>query len=216
MAISGEETDAVYRAGTKREVVGVFADQDHFQRAIDDLQANGVNRANISTVANAKTLERELGHGYINVRDIEDDSEIPRAISISKRSLGIAEGVMIGGAIYVPTVIVAANLVAKGVSYGMLIGAVAAVGAVGGLVGWLFARRLDRGYRRTIGDQLEHGGIVLWVSVHAPEQEARVVEVLARSGAHDLHVHDLPIMVKPMPGWRGPSHSLSFMRFLGM
>lgn len=216
MANSVGETSAAYRAGTKREVVCVYADQDHFQRAIDDLQANGINRANISTVASAKTLQRELGHGYIDVRDIEDDSEIPRAISISKRSLGIAEGVMIGGAIYVPTLIVAANLAARGVTDGTLIGGVAAVGAIGGLVGWMFARRLDRGYKRSIGNQLDHGGIVLWVSVHAPEQEARVVEVLARSGARDLHVHDLPVMVKPMPGWRGPSHSLSFMRFLGM
>jgi hypothetical protein len=39
---------------------------------------------------------------------------------------------------------------------------------------------------------------------------------MARSGARDLHVHDLAVMVKPMPGWRGPSYNLSFMRFLGM
>ena len=216
MANSGEKTDAAYRAGTKREVVGVFADQEQLQRAVDELQVHGINRANISTVASSKRLFREIGHGYVNVRDIEDDGEIPRTIYVSKRSLGNAEGVLIGAAIYVPTLIVAANLAARGASDGTLILGVAIAGAVGGLIGWWFARRLDRGYRRVISDQLDHGGIVLWVSVHAPEHEKRVSEIMARLGAKDLHVHDLPVIVKPMPGWRGPSYNLSFMRFLGM
>ena len=98
------------RVGTVREVVGVFNDQDHMQIAVDELQARGFNRANLMTAADSRTMQRATGHGYIDVRDIEDDGEVPRAIYVSKRSLGNAEGVLIGVAIYVPTCIAAAIL----------------------------------------------------------------------------------------------------------
>jgi hypothetical protein len=216
MADSGEATGIAYRVGTVREVVSVFDDQDHLQIAVDDLQARGFNRANLMTAADSRTMERETGHGYANVRDIEDDGEVPRALYVSKRSLGNAEGVLIGVAIYIPTCVVAAILASKGVSDGVLAIGVALAAAIGGLLGWRFARRLDGMYTRRIAEQLAHGGIVLWVSVHSPVQEALAAEVLKGAAGRDVHAHDRPVMVKPMPGWRGPSYDMSFMRFLGM
>jgi hypothetical protein len=216
MANSGEEVGTAYRAGTVREVVGVFDDQEHLQIAIDDLQADGLNRANITTLAGSRRIERELGHGYANVRDIEDDYEVPRTIYVSKRSLGVAEGVLIGIAIYIPALFVAANMASRGASDGALASTVLLAGVMGGILGWWFAHRLDGMYRSRIREQLDHGGIVLWTSVYSPEQEARASAVLTRSSARDVHAHDRPVMVTPMPGWRGPSYNMSFMRFLGL
>ena len=212
----GEEARPAERVGTVREVVGVFNDQDHMQLAVDDLQARGFNRANLTTAADSRTMERETGHGYIDVRDIEDDGEVPRAVYVSKRSLGNAEGVLIGVAIYVPTCIAAAMLAARGAADITLIVGVLIVAAVGGLLGFMFARRLDGMYTQRIREQLEHGGIVLWVTVHSEVQERLAMELLQTAGGRDVHAHDRPVMSKVMPGWVGPSYNMSFMRLLGM
>lgn len=216
MSASEKEAMLPRRAGTVREVVGVFDDQDHLQIAIDELQANGFNRADISTGADLRTVEQVIGHVYANVREIEDDSSIPRAVYVSKTSLGDAEGVMIGMLVYIPTVAVTAVLASKGATDQTIVWAVLIAGALGGLIGWLFARWLDHRYFRRIHEQLGHGGIVLWVTVHTPEQERRAAEVLSRCRARDVHFHELPIMIRPIPGWRGISYDLSFMKRLGM
>ncbi|HLG87261.1 MAG TPA: hypothetical protein VKZ79_08695 [Alphaproteobacteria bacterium] len=212
----GEQARPVERVGTIREVVGVFNDQEHMQLAVDDLQAHGFNRANLTTAADSRTMQRQTGHGYIDVRDIEDDGDVPRAIYVSKRSLGNAEGVLIGIAIYVPTCIAAAILAARGATDITLIIGVLIVAAVGGLLGFMFARRLDGAYTQRIREQLEHGGIVLWVSVYSDVQEKLAMEILQTAAGRDVHAHDRPVTAKPMPGWIGPSYNLSFMRLLGM
>ncbi len=214
---TSEEASALSRsAGTVREVVGLFDDQEHLQAAVDELQASGFDRADISTIADAPTVERALGRVYADVREIADDGTIPRKLYVSRTSLGDAEGVLIGLAVYVPTVIVAAALAANGMADEAILWGVLFAGAVGGILGYWIARRLDRRYVRRIHEQLGHGGIVLWTAVHAPEQERRAAEIFARLGARDVHAHELPIVIKPIPGWRGISYDLSFMKRLGM
>lgn len=214
--MSTSESAISRQAGMVREIVGVFDDEDHVQAAVDELQANGFNRADISTVADLRTVEQALGRVYADVREIEDDSNIPRAVYVSKTSLGDAEGVMIGIMVYIPTVAVAAALAAKGAAVQAIVWAVLIAGALGGLIGWLIARWFDRRYLRRIHEQLGHGGIVLWVAVHTPAQERRAAEILSQCRARDVHQHELPIVVRPIPGWRGISYDLSFMKRLGM
>ena len=74
----------------------------------------------------------------------------------------------------------------------------------------------DRRYLHGIREQLSHGGIVLWVVVHNAEQEKRAARILGRCHAHELHAHELPLVIKPIPGWRGISCDLSFMKRLDM
>lgn len=216
MSTSSEEAAVPRLAGTVREVVGVFDDQEHLQAAVDELQQNGFNRADMSTVADLGAVERAVGHTYSDVKEIEDDGAAPRAVYVSKTSLGDAEGVLIGLAVYVPTVAVAGALAARGAGDQAVLWGVLLAGALGGIIGWMVSRWLDRRYLRGIHSQLSHGGIVLWVGIHSVEQEQRATDVLARSGARDVHAHELPLVIKPIPGWRGVSYDLSFMKRLGM
>ena len=41
-------------------------------------------------------------------------------------------------------------------------------------------------------DQLDHGGLLLWVHVRDAAHEQRAVDILTGNGAEDVHVHDLP------------------------
>jgi hypothetical protein len=216
MSTSMEGAAVPRQAGTVREVVGVFDDQEHLQSAVDELQASGFSRHDLSTAADLRTVEQAIGRIYAEAREIEDDAAVPRSIYVSKSSLGDAEGVLIGIAVYVPTLVVAAALVARGAGDATILWGVVLAGALGGLVGWAVARWLDGRYLWRYREQLGHGGIVLWVAVHAPEREERAAEILTRCRARDVHVHELPIVIKPIPGWRGISYDLSFMKRLGM
>ncbi len=67
-----------------------------------------------------------------------------------------------------------------------IIGGLAYLGAVG-------ARLLGRDRAEALKDQLDRGGLLLWVHCRDGEHERRAVEILTRHGAEDVHVHDLPV-----------------------
>jgi hypothetical protein len=215
--MTNEKQQAGYTMiGKVREAVGVFDDAERLQAAVDELQVNGFDRSSISTLADGHSVELALGRIYADIREIEDDTDAPRTVVVSRTSLGDAEGVLIGLAVYVPTVIAAGVLAAKGATSGTIAGAVLLAGAAGGLIGYLVARWLERRYLRRYHEQMSHGGMVVWVATRSAEEERRASEILRRAGARDVHVHELPIVAKPIPGWRGISYDLSFMKRLGM
>ncbi len=41
-------------------------------------------------------------------------------------------------------------------------------------------------------DQLDHGGLLLWVRARDESHEKRATEILAKHSAHDMQVYDLP------------------------
>jgi hypothetical protein len=43
-----------------------------------------------------------------------------------------------------------------------------------------------------IQEQLEHGGLLLWVRAWNEDDEERAVEILSRHSGQDVHVHSLP------------------------
>jgi len=199
---------------TVREVVGVFDDPAQLQLAVDALQEAGFNRSDLSTAADARKVDAALGGHYFNVREIEDNAEVPRRVFVSKVSLGDAEGILVGIAVYIPAMLAAGIAAGRGADAMGIVWAAAVAGALGGILGWMLARRLDKRYLRDFQEHLNRGGVVLWVTVHDDAQEARAREILARHSSRDVHVHELTVEPKPMPGWRGVSYELSFMKRL--
>ncbi|MBX6324007.1 MAG: hypothetical protein IRY94_19490, partial [Rhodospirillaceae bacterium] len=95
-----------------------------------------------------------------------------------------------------------------------VIGAAVAGGA-GGLIGTLLGRALDRRHIRRLQEQLERGGILLWVRTPDAAHEVKAVDILTRHSGEDVHVHQLPGMRYDLVE-RGVSKELSFMNALGM
>jgi hypothetical protein len=206
------EAVAPRSASLTREVVGVFDGAAQLQIAVDHLQESGFNRHDLSTAGDIRKVDEALHHAYVDVREIEDSAEIPRRIFVSKVSLGDAEGILIGVCVYLPATLAAGIAASKGHDIATVVWAVGIAGALGGVIGWLLARWLDRRYARGFQEHLNRGGLVLWVVVHDGEQEARARDILTLSGARDVHVHELDRAPKPIPGWRGVSYEMSFMK----
>jgi hypothetical protein len=175
-----------------REAVGVFDSAGKLEEAIDELLSSGFDRADLSLLAAEETVDRKLGHKYRRVAELEDDSSVPRASYVSTESIGDAEGGLIAGLMYVGATVAAGAVVVTGGTLALAISAAAVAGGVGGLLGSILADWVGDRHARRLEEQLDHGGLLLWVRTWTPDDEKRARAILARHSGQDVHVHALP------------------------
>jgi len=176
---------------TLTEAVAVFDDLGSLEAAIDELQSSGFNRAELSLLANEDVVEEKLGHLYDRVSELEDDPEVPRTAYIPTETVGDAEGAVIGVFVYVAGGVIAAVAAGSGGTLAGVIAATAMAGGAGGLIGSVFAKSVGDHYARRLQEQLDHGGLLLWVRTRDDLHEKKAVEVLKRHSGHDVHLHGL-------------------------
>ncbi|HSR56430.1 MAG TPA: hypothetical protein VLN73_09305 [Alphaproteobacteria bacterium] len=172
-----------------REAVGVFDDAESFLAAIDELEISGFDQAEISLLAGKDTVEEKLGHVFKRVEELEDEEEAPRRAFISPDSVGDAKGWAIGGLLYIGGVSAAGAVVASG---GTLLAAILALGlagGAGGLFGTLLGQWIEESYTDDLQEQLDRGGLLLWVHLRDADHEKRALDILKRHSGHDVHVH---------------------------
>ena len=200
--------------GGAREAVGVFHDEASLQNAVDELLIACFDRASLSLLAGERTVEQKLGHKYDKVAELEDDLSVPRIAFVGKDSRVEGETAIISGLGYVGALGAVGAIVASGGTVAAAILGAAAIGGVGGLIGVALTRFLEHHHADYLQEQLDRGGLLLWVSLRSPDQENKVRKILTRSGAEDVHVHDLPEESYDFKG--GVSYDVSFMKRLGM
>lgn len=173
-----------------REVVGVFNHAEDFQDTIDELLSAGFDRAQLSLLATASAIEQRLGHRYRRVSDFEDDLTVPRAAYVSTESTRDAEGGVIGGLLYVGTTAAAGAIVALGGALAMAIAATTLGGGLGGLLGTILARSMSRHHSQYLPEQLDRGGLLLWISTGDGDAEICAAAILEKHSGRDVHIHD--------------------------
>jgi len=176
-----------------REAVGVFDAADKMEAAIEALEENGFDRAEISLLAGEDTVRTKLGHRFYDAKSLEDDPAVPRKAFVSTESVGDAEGALIGGLMYAGALTAAGITVASGGAFGALLAAAVAGGASGGLIGGVLAGLVGENHAEEIEDQLRHGGLLVWVRTPTEKDEKRAVETLKQNGATDVHVHTIEV-----------------------
>jgi len=182
--------DAERKTSEVREAVGVFADADAFQDAIDDLLSSGFDRAELTLLAAKRTVVEKLGHPYEKVAELEDNPAVPRVSYISTEDIGDAEGGLIGGLLYVGAA--AGCFIASGGALVPAIAAAAVGGGVGALIGSVLAKLVGDRHARHLQEQLDQGGLLLWVRTRDADREKRAADILAKHSGRDVHVHALP------------------------
>jgi hypothetical protein len=174
---------------TVREAVAVFDEVNELDAAVEDLLAAGFSKADISLLASEESVRKKLGHRYERVQEMEDEPDAPRIAYRTRASLGDSDDMIIGTLTYLPTVVAAGTVVA---SEGVVAAAVTGTAIAGALIGTVLTRWLDRHHAERLQQQLERGGLLLWVRTPDPDTERRAVEILTRHSAHDVHIHQLP------------------------
>jgi hypothetical protein len=176
------------------EAVGVFHDVSHLEAAVEELRAAGFGKHDISLLATEHAVNRKLGHRYERVEELEDDPAAPRVAYRTRASLGDSEDLLIGSLTYLPTVVAAGTVVA---SAGVVAAAVTGTAIAGALIGTVLAHWLDKSHAEHLQEQLDRGGLLLWVRTPDANKQRRALDILARHSAHDVHIHQLPVGEKP-------------------
>ncbi|WP_417260595.1 hypothetical protein [Celeribacter sp.] len=175
------------------EAVGVFETFDSFQKAFYDLRMVGFSRFDLSVLGSENALKEKFGAAYLSTKDIEDDPHVPRAAFVSEEAIGELEGMVVGGAFFIPSYIAMAAMAAAGATAAGTAAAVAIVGLPAAAIGVLLARRVQQHHKDYYADQIEKGGILLWVRVADERHEKLAIDILKGHSGKDVHVHDWSI-----------------------
>ena len=171
------------------EAVAVFHDVSDLDAAVEELRAAGFDKDDISLLATEQAVNRKLGHRYERVEELEDDPAAPRVAYRTRASLGESEDRLIGSLTYLPAVVAAGTVVA---SAGVVAAAVTGTAIAGALIGTVLSHWLDQSHAEHLQEQLDRGGLLLWVRTPDPETQQRALAILTRHSAHDVHLHRLP------------------------
>ncbi len=171
------------------EAVGVFDTFEDLQQAFYDLRMVGIHHSNISLLANESVLKEKLGKAYWRASDLEDDPHAPRAHFVSEEAIGELEGAIAGGFFFVGSYIAMAAMLTPASTLAASIAAIAIGGSPSAVIGTLLARRVGKHHKDYYANQIEHGGILLWVRVDNKEREELAVKIMKGHSGRDVHVH---------------------------
>ncbi|MDC9822666.1 hypothetical protein PRN20_02870 [Devosia sp. ZB163] len=198
-----------------REAVGVFRTRDALERAIKELLTAGFDRSDIDVLGDVDVVYRRLGT-VVAVEELADVPNAPRHSLVTREDqrltmIAVFQSLFVVGAFAGGAAVVASG---GGALPALIVAAVAGLAA--GLIGFGLARKLLRTFENGIEDNLAAGGVVVWVRVHDPEHEWRAQEILQKSGADAVRVHeieigkrtsDLPLGdIQPDPMLKHPTH----------
>jgi hypothetical protein len=175
------------------EAVGIFYRNEDLQGAIDELLSSGFHRSELGLLASETAVREKLGDQFKSISALADDPAVPRAAYVSPEAIGEAQGGLIGALVYVGAAAAAGVLGASGGTLAAIIIAVVLAGGTGGLLGSVMAKWLGNHHATYLQDQLDRGGLLLWVRTRHAADEQRAVEILKRHSGGEVHVHALPV-----------------------
>lgn len=176
-----------------REAVGVFANENDLQAAIDELLSSGFDRAELSLLASEDAVNAKLANGCANICVAEDHPVVPRIAYVSPEAIGDAQGGIVSGLVYAGATVAAGTVLISGGAIAAALVAATLVGGAGGVVGGLLAKWLGDSHTHYLQTQIDHGGLLLWVRTKDTNAEERATDILNRHSSRDVHVHDIAV-----------------------
>ncbi|GLR79320.1 hypothetical protein HUE56_20370 [Azospirillum oryzae] len=174
-----------------REAVAVFDSREALQSAIDDLSLAGFQRHELSVLANDETIRDRLGGVPGDVGSLAHDPNAPRQAYISPEDVGSGKGAAVGFPAYVGAIIATGAVLATGGTALAAAAAAAAAGVGSGAAGSFLSQWITDKRNEPMLQQLDKGGILLWVNVGDAARERIALEVLNRHAAHPAEVHQV-------------------------
>jgi hypothetical protein len=169
------------------QVVAVFHDPLNLDAAVEALIERGFDRQDVCLLASEASVEEKLGHRYERVEELEDSAEAPRIACRTLGDVADTERTIANVLTFLPTIVAAGTVVA---SAGVVAAAVAGTAISGALLSTALARWIDQAHADHLREQLEHGGLLLWVNAPTAEKQGIALRLLQEHAASDVHLHD--------------------------
>jgi hypothetical protein len=93
---------------------------------------------------------------------------------------------------YVGAAVAAGTVMASGGTLIAVIVATALTGGTGGLIGSVLAKWVGDHHAQHLQEQINRGGLLLWVRAWNVEGEKRAAAILKKHSGREVHVHALP------------------------
>jgi hypothetical protein len=167
-----------------REVAAIFDNAETLEKAVFALQTHGFDRAAFSLLATEHAVEQKLGQRYKHIEEMEGEPKAPRETFFSRASRLEAEYGLAPALALMTAAVVGAT--ATAITVPILVAAGSGA-VVGGALGYL----IHRHHAALLKEQLERGGLLLWVNVRTPEEESKAIQILQAHAARHVHAHDL-------------------------
>jgi hypothetical protein len=168
------------------EIVGVFRSAEAVETAVGELASAGWDRADMSLIGGKDLLPPDLGLKPTGHRESTDE---PDSAPVVKDDLRQMRTLTTGMAGTVAAFLAAgATIMSGGATLVAIIGAAVAGGGAAALVEAL-GHDVDQQREELLHEQLACGGILLWVALHEPQEEAKARAILEKCGASDVQRH---------------------------
>ncbi|MBL8687706.1 MAG: hypothetical protein JNL04_01325 [Rhodospirillaceae bacterium] len=175
-----------------REVVGAFRSADWLEDAITDLASSGWDKSEMSLLGQEGVFQPGIpAHGQ-DMHRAADEPEVKRSPVVEEEDVRQGRTLATSlAAVIAAFAASGATILTGGGALAAVVGAAAAGGGAAAAMNtigrWISGSRSD-----FLRDQIDQGGILLWVKVQTAAQEAQASEILRRHGATDVHVHEIP------------------------
>jgi len=176
--------------GMFKEAVGVFTNAHDLQEAIRTLEGSAFPRQDISVMGQQSDLY-EIFHKDKNESTLEamSDPNVDRIAPSRPEEQTIGTSALIGGSAYVGAMAMA--LSAGAVAVPAIVGAAVLGAAGGGTIGAVLAKLLGDRYHRTIEEQIERGGLLLWVRTPDEHKEMLAKVIMRQHHAQNVHIQEM-------------------------
>lgn len=151
-----------------REVVGLFADRETFEAAVDALLDAGFQRPDLSVLASHESIDAAGKPG---------------------KKWKDALTAMVGELKYEGPLVASGAILLVGGQF-----AAAVAGVIGAAVGGVAVKELldevtSTPHTEHFARSLEAGSVILWVQVPGDDQEADAIRILETAGGANVHIH---------------------------
>ena len=169
------------------EAVAIFDDVANLDAAVEALIKAGFHKDDISLLASEAAVEEKLGHRYQRVEELEDDPAAPRVVYRTLAEVADNERSITNSLTLLPAVIAAGTVVA---SAGVVAAVITGAAVSGAVLSTVLAHWLDKSHADHLQEQLERGGLLVWVNVSTPARRDAALRILMDHATSDVHVHE--------------------------
>lgn len=174
-----------------REVVAIFHTPEDLETAIDHLLSSGFDRATISLLASELAVEEKLGHRYINGYTGRRSHRATYGLCLERCHRRRRRGADRRAVLCRRD---AHRRRCRRVRWG-----IRGSTCCGrdrwrdrGLIASILARRVGRHRAQYFEEQMEHGGLLVWVRTTNPADQACAMMILKDHAGDGVHVHGRP------------------------
>lgn len=175
-----------------REVVGAFQSSEALEAAVTDLGSSGWDKSDMSLLGQEGVFQPGIpAHGH-DMHQAADEPELKRSPVVEEEDIRQGRTLATSmGAVIAAFAASGATILTGGGALAAVIGAAAAGGGAAAAINAI-GRWVSGSRSHFLKDQIDQGGILLWVKVQDGLQEAQASDILRRHGGTDVHVHEIP------------------------